>query len=125
MDIEHVYGSDFTLTDTNDLAVVQDVDASNERIIRRLLTAVGDYFWEEGYGCGVSAYIGKALTTSIYKELSGVIKSQILQEDSVAKNPTPVITFTNTTEGLQCNISYKSVLNQQLVNLSFQIIQPV
>lgn len=125
MDIEHVYGSDFSLSDSNDLAVVENLDESNERIIRRLLTAAGDYFWEQTYGCGVSAYVGKAVTTSVYKELTGVIQSQIFQEPTVAKSPAPIINFTSLTEGLQCNIKYQHVATQQLVDLQFQIIIPV
>lgn len=121
MDIEHVYGSDFTLTDSNDLAVVMDVDASNERIIRRLLTSIGDYFWEETYGCGVSSYIGKAMSSQIKKELTGIILTQIFKEATVAKNPAPVIDFTEGSGDLQCDIKYYSVTDQQLVNLNFKI----
>jgi len=44
-DISHLWGNDLTIGPTGDLAVASNDGLTQQRVLRRLLTSVGDYIW--------------------------------------------------------------------------------
>jgi phage baseplate assembly protein W len=106
LDLFNNYGTDLVYGAMNDLQTVSDVLKSQQRVTRRLLTSPGAYIWHTDYGAGLPVYVGKALTNALYTEIQSVITSQIFLEDSVAQNPTPVITLQTVQGGLLVQINY-------------------
>jgi phage baseplate assembly protein W len=120
-DIDQVFGQDVQLTNTGDLAVVSGIDESNQRVLRRLLTNPGDYIWHTDYGAGVPSYVGEALTSQGFQNLSALIRSQIFLESSVARQPLPVIDLETIFNGLSCQIQYTQLPSNSPTVLSFNI----
>jgi hypothetical protein len=88
-DISHTMGSDLAWGPTGDLAAVSGSDLTTQRVLRRLLTNPGDYLWNLSYGGGLPRMIGTPINVSA---INGVIRSQMLQEASVAPSPAPQTT---------------------------------
>lgn len=89
MDLYHSWGSDFILSATGDLLLVGGSDATTQRVLRRLLTNLGDYIWQLNYGAGLPAMVGNPASVAAIR---GRIRGQMLQEVGVAQNPPPRVT---------------------------------
>lgn len=113
--------SDFYTDNRGDLLTVSGSEKTKQRILRRLLTNPGSYIWHPDYGAGLPTYIGQPLSQELYEEISALITSQILLEDSVAKSPIPTIDLSPTTNGLFCNIVYFDSTENTTVTLSFNL----
>jgi len=83
-----VFNSDFSLSATGDLAMVDGAPLGQQRVLRRLLTNPGDYLWHLQYGAGLGAMVG---TPTDPNHISAIIRGQIMQESAVASTPAPVI----------------------------------
>ncbi len=88
-DIGHNMGQDLQASPTGDIATVTQNDKSQQRLLRRLLTNLGDYIWNLDYGAGLPAFIGQPTSPA---DIEAVIRAQIALEPSVATVPAPVIT---------------------------------
>ena len=52
-DLYHLIDNDLTCSPTGDLQSVDGLTLGNQRVLRRLLTAPGSYFWQPDYGGGL------------------------------------------------------------------------
>ena len=95
-DISHIIGSDLSLGLTGDLASVDAPSLTTQRVLRRLLTNPGDYLWQLGYGGGLPRMVGQPANVPA---ITGIIRSQILQEAAVAQNPAPTVTVSSSPDG--------------------------
>jgi hypothetical protein len=107
-DLAHVWGNDLSWSPSGDIALVDGVVRAQQRILRRLLTNLNDYIWELDYGAGVPRYVGSTVDV---EQITAVIRSQLMQETSVAKSPLPVIDISTFDGGITVNISF---LNAEL-----------
>ena len=112
-------GSDLLFTSTGDLQTVEGDTLTQQRILRRLMTAPGSYIWHPTYGAGLPTYIGKPLSDELFSELRALIISQVLEESGVAKNPIPVVTLTSVPFALFGQINYVSAFSNAPIVLSF------
>jgi phage baseplate assembly protein W len=88
MDISHLWGADVSLGATGDLAPATGARATEQRLLRRLLTAPGEYLWQPGYGAGLGRFVGQPLAVPA---IAAAIRAQILKEPAVAATPEPEI----------------------------------
>jgi hypothetical protein len=121
------YGNDVVINDAGDLMIATGATLSNQRIIRRLLTAPisvsnpPDYLANPTYGAGLPYFIGQNNSPVIYDQIKRLIISQMLLEETVSQTPLPVVDLTSTNRNgliqqLTATITYTNVLlNQQLV----------
>lgn len=104
MDIYHVWGEDLQVSPTGDLALVDKTEMVRQRILRRLMTAAdGGYLWHPEYGAGVPEKVGSPYDPAA---IQAVIRTQIMAEASVSRNPIPQITVTPITGGVYCYIQF-------------------
>lgn len=118
-DVSLPWGGDFSLTTSGDLLLVDNLDLTDQRVIRRLLTAPNSYLWEPGYGAGVPAYIGTAVPPS---QVIQAVKAQILQESSVARSPAPTIDATLAPDVIGLDIDYYAAASGAPQTLSFDVL---
>lgn len=124
LDLAHSYGNDLGTTPSGDIATVSKQQRTIQRIIRRLLTPPtdtdsSDYPWEPTYGVGLGARLGQDLDI---KGIQADVRSQMLLEPTVSKNPAPVITVeTIATGGANITIAYNDVSGQPQ-NFSFNLV---
>lgn len=122
MDIQQFFGNDITFAATGDVTTSDGSGLTKEMVIRRLLTNPGTYIWEPNYGAGIGQYVGINLSTINFNEIKSTIISQILLEETVAKNPAPQISFTAFPNNiLQCDILYYDSKTKNPITISFQI----
>ena len=88
IDLDHNWGGDLAAASTGDLLTVAGSDASQQRILRRLLTSPGSYLWNLSYGAGLGRLVG---TTVSDREIKGLVYAQLRLESSVAQSPRPVV----------------------------------
>lgn len=117
-DLDHLWGNDLSLSATGDLATVDGLDRTTQRIIRRLMTAVQGYIWHLDYGAGVPQRVGDVLDQY---EIESVITSQIFLEESVARSPVPEISLAPITNGITVSILYWSAVDGEQKSLSFNV----
>ena len=95
-DCFHIYGQDLATTPSGDIALATKSQRTIQRIVRRLMTSPTDgtgsaYPWIPGYGVGLGRRIGQALDV---RGLKADVRSQMLLEPTVSKNPAPVVDVT-------------------------------
>ncbi|MFZ0271004.1 MAG: hypothetical protein WAL34_04055 [Acidobacteriaceae bacterium] len=120
VDAFHYYGGDLQLDSSGDIQTVDSVQESQQRILRRLLTNPGDYWWHPEYGAGLPAWIGQDIDEVA---MTTLIKTQMYLEESVVQNPPPQIEFSSFSNGLSSLISYVESDSNQAVTLSFSATQ--
>ena len=91
-DIQHLFGNDFTVGPTGDIATSSGPQLGLERVLRRLLTNPGEYIFQLAYGAGLPAALGQVANAP---RIQAVIRAQMLQEAAVARAPAPVISVTS------------------------------
>jgi hypothetical protein len=121
VDIYHVFGNDLVLNANNDLATVVDVDETNQRILRRLLTAKGTYIWQTDFGASIPERIGVPISVEIVNLIKKDVKSEIFKESNVAQDPAPEIDIELIDNGFQCSIKYYNVQTQAYSILTFKV----
>lgn len=124
-DIYQDYGADIQLSAQGDLLSVIGATMTQQRVIRRLLTNPGDDVFNPEYGAGLGRFVGENLSEDLYQDIKNTCVTQILKEDSVAKNPRPVVTISIIESGSQqvpqVNIQYYDLELQQTVYLTFNV----
>lgn len=119
-DISLNWNSDFQPSATGDLLLCSGVVQTEQRIIRRLLTAVRGYLWHPSYGAGLPQRIGRPAQISV---ITGIIKSQLMLESSIdPAQPTSVVVTTpaNAVGLYVVQISFTARSGTQ-VSLSFDV----
>ncbi len=119
MDLSHDFGSDLALSPTGDLALAPPPVLTQQRVLRRLLTNVGDYIWQLGYGAGLPRFVGQPGNAL---QIRAVIRSQIFGEAAVANSPEPSIDVTATTASqVLVQLRYTDAATSRTQVLSFSV----
>jgi len=118
-DLSASWGADLSVGPTGDLATVDGIDLATQRVIRRLLTNPGDLWFHPEYGAGLPALIGQAVPVA---KITGLIRSQLFLEASVARDPDPVISVTPYPSGaFAVSITYWAASNGAPQLLAFTV----
>lgn len=115
-DAMHWIGDDLRFGPSGDLLLTDGIELSNQRIVRRLLTILGEYVWHPGYGGSVPIRVGDVLDRD---EVEAVILAQIYEEAAVSRDPAPEISITPIQSGVFVSILYADALTGQQVTLQF------
>lgn len=115
-DLHHFIGGDLSVSATGDLLAADGPVKTQHRILRRLLTSVGDYLWHPSYGAGVGRLVGQVIDL---QHITGLIRGQMLIETSVAQKPEPVIAVRAITDGVSCSIRYTDAVTKTAQTLNF------
>ncbi len=124
MEIYQEFGNDLVV-ENGDLLPVDGVELTNQRVIRRLLTAPisvsnpPDYLANPTYGAGLPQFVGRNETQDVYNQITGLITSQMYLEATVSQNPAPVITILGLTGQINVQISYKNLLTNTQEVITF------
>ena len=114
-DAAQIYGGDLQLTPRGDIALVNGAVEGRQRVLRRILTTLGNYIWTPGYGGGVPAMIGQPQDL---RRVDGTVRAQMLQEQCVAQIPPPKVVVTAPLPGVtQIAINYQDALTNEGVLL--------
>jgi len=121
---------DLTILPSGDLMVCRNIEPTGsvmpssatvegeQRVLRRLLTPPRSYIWHLEYGAGLPGYVGQPVLPGA---LNAIIISQMLLEDTVARDPLPTVTTSPIVDGIATNISYKDNNVGRIVTLGFDI----
>ncbi|HUN43480.1 MAG TPA: hypothetical protein VMU81_24560 [Acetobacteraceae bacterium] len=122
VDIDHQWGSDLGFGPTGDIAIVSGSAMGQERVLRRLLTNPLDYIWQPAYGAGLAAFVGQPANTT---RIKSVIRSQIFNESTVARDPEPTINVIVNPGGLTgdvyVRVSYVDTTTGQTQVVTFSV----
>jgi hypothetical protein len=102
-DLDHTFGGDLSISASGDLLTADSLALSQERVLRRLLTNLGDYLWQPGYGGGLPAKVGQ---TEDVPGITALIRSQMTLEATVLQNPMPQVNVTTIPNGIAATIQY-------------------
>lgn len=117
-DLYHYWSDDLQQAATGDLRSVTGLEESEQRVIRRLMTAPGELVFHPTYGAGLPAYVGD--TMNLF-EIESLIISQMALERSVASTPAPKITLTPGPNTLFVQIQYTESSTTKVRILSFTL----
>lgn len=117
-DVGHWYGGDLLLSPTGDLALATRTDRSRQRVLRRLMTAPGDYLAHPLYGAGLPLEVGENFEAA---RIRGNMRSQMALEASVQSTPEPSIKLVQITNGISAEISYTVAPERLPAALSFDV----
>lgn len=96
-DIYHAWGNDLALSPTGDLETATGSLVVQQRVLRRLLTALGDYIQHLDYGAGLGQFVGQPTNALIIR---GLVLRQMKKEASVLQTPAPTVDVVPGTGGL-------------------------
>lgn len=112
-------GNDLTVAASGDLLSVAEPTRSEQRLVRRLLTPPGSYFWHPKYGAGLAQYIGQPTAAAT---IQAIVRAQLKLESVVAATPAPQVTVTAYATGvLMVTIVYWNNNTGALRTLSFPV----
>lgn len=123
-DLNTWYGNDVNVSASGDLLLIDGRDRVRQRILRRLLTNSNndgfpsDYLWHPTYGAGCPRRVGE---TRDINAISAAIRSQIMAEAGVAKQPLPEIDVAPIDNGVFVSIRYTDAETGEQAYLSFNI----
>lgn len=103
-DIQLTYGTDLVIAAGGDLLLSSGSQLTQDRVLRRLLTAPTALVFNPTYGGGLGQMIG---TPANARRISAVIRSQVNREATVAASPPPTVSVSVTSGGtVTASISY-------------------
>lgn len=117
-DINHMWSGDLIASPTGDLSTIDGINLGTQLILRRLMTAPGEYIWHPDYGAGIPQRIGQVKDLRVIK---AIIRSQIFKESFVARTPPPTIKVTDFPGGVSVYIKYFDKTAQKAVTITFPI----
>lgn len=119
MDIQHSWAGDLAVTATGDLATVAGGVLGTERVLRRLLTNVGDYIWQPAYGAGLAQFVGQPIDPL---GVAALIRLQMRREAAVAQTPEPAIEISTERPGtLGVAIRYADAATSDSRSITFNV----
>lgn len=95
-DVSHIYGQDLQVSASGDLLLAAGDTETQQRILRRLFTNLGDYIFQLNYGGGLPAQVGQPQNAL---GIEGIIQQQLALEATVATTPVPVVTVVTQPNG--------------------------
>lgn len=118
-DLAHWFGNDLTVAASGDLLSIDPPALTEQRLLRRLLTAPGSYIWHPTYGAGLAQYIGRPTAA---KTIKAIVRQQLAGERAVASSPAPQITVTSYPTGaLIVTIEYWNTTTGSPRTMSFNV----
>jgi hypothetical protein len=114
-DAAHWFGGDLQLSASGDLLIATGVTESEQRVLRRVMTNQGDYFWSPDYGGGLPGYIGSTINAN---QVQSTIYGQMQLESSVAQSPAPQVTVTPIAEGMFVAMAWATQNTPAALNFS-------
>jgi len=120
-DVNHKFGQDIQSAANGDLGLVSGAQRSQQRVLRRLLTAINSYIWHIEYGAGLSSFVGQPLSSDNYDQIKSLILSNMFNEQSVSQTPPPVITIQNIGNAIAVQINYTENPTQNPIVLNFDL----
>jgi hypothetical protein len=116
-DVALEWNSDWEVDSTGDLLLVDGNTEIQQRLSRRLFTAVHGYVWHPKYGAGLPQKIGSLFTPT---QIQAICRTQLNLEATVAVSPPAVIVVTEFPGGaMQIFIQYTATATG--VSVSFTI----
>jgi hypothetical protein len=113
------WGSDLQVNATGDIALASDLDLSQQRILRRLLTNLQDYIWQPDYGAGLGGFVGQPASGPI---IEATIRNQMLLESTVLRAPPPTVSvLVQPNSQVFADIAYVESTSSNLQYLSFAL----
>ena len=116
-DLAHWIGGDLAVSPSGDLATVDGIELGNQRIVRRLLTILGEYIWHPEYGASVPIRVGDVFDR---EEIEAVILAQMFEEAAVSRSPEPTISVSPIQDGVFVSIFYIDALTGRQATLQFE-----
>ena len=89
-DLHLDWAGDIASSETGDIVAVGQPTLGTERVLRRLLTNPGAYIWHPTYGAGLARFVGQPADAA---GIEALVRSQMLLEPAVARDPEPVVTI--------------------------------
>lgn len=117
-DALHWWDSDLAVSPGGDIATSDGIDLSNQRIVRRLMTILGEYIWHVDYGASVPIRVGDTLDLSL---IESIVRGQIFEEAAVDPQHDPEIIVTKILNGVFVSIRYVDALTGQQASLDFDV----
>lgn len=119
-DASHVFGSDLSVGPTGDLALSSGTAYGQERVLRRLLTNPGDEIWLLDYGAGLPGMVGQPTNA---RRIQAIARSQMLQEQAVARTPAPTVDVTVQNTGVvTASVRYADANTGEPATLTFPVV---
>jgi len=113
------FGGDLSAGPTGDIALADGTGLTQQRVLRRLLTNAGGYIWQLAYGAGLAQFVGMPGAPAA---IQGVVRSQILQEATIASSPVPSVAAVAGQDGtVVLTIRYTDAATQQTSLLTFSV----
>jgi len=118
-DVAHWWGEDLQVSATGDLALADGLTLGEQRVYRRLCTNPAEYIWNTAYGAGLPAKVGSLLDEPA---IVSAVRSQLYQEDVVARTPAPVITASEPAPGtFYVTVQYVDAQSGAQANVNFDL----
>ncbi len=114
------WGGDL-VSSTHDINTVSGAKRSEQRVLRRLLTALNGYIWHPEYGAGLPSFIGQIVSPDNFDQIKSLILSNMFLEASVSQTPPPVISMQSIGDGIFIQISYTENPTQNPIVINFKL----
>lgn len=119
-DLYNDFGNDLRAVNY-DIGTCSGAIRSQQRVLRRLLTAINSYIWHAEYGAGLPSFVGEPLSSDNFNQIKALILSNMFLEESVSQTPPPVISIQSLPLGIYVNINYTQNPTQTPIVLSFEV----
>jgi hypothetical protein len=114
-----IWGGDLSIGATGDIALASGSVLGQQRVLRRLLTNTNAYVWHPQYGASLGTFVGGLADE---RQITGAIRSQILVESSVARQPAPTVAaVVDVSKGLFISIGYVDAVIASTESLAFSL----
>lgn len=95
-DLSHLMSGDLLLSGSGDLLCASGADATQQRVLRRLLTNQGGAIFHLAYGAGLPSMVGQPANAA---RIGAVIRHQMQLERGVGASPAPTASVTAQNDG--------------------------
>lgn len=99
-----VTGADLVTTPAKDLAIVEGEDALRQALIRRIITAPGEWAMLPEYGAGARQFVKERNTPAKRAELAERIRAQFALERRVERVASITVETTDDAQGLKIHV---------------------
>jgi len=116
-DLSHQFGQPLSFSATGDLLTADVGDYTQQRVLRRLLTAPGATPFHPKYGAGLPALVGEPANAL---RIGGIIRAQMRLERRVSRKKPPVVSLGVQSSGtVTATVSYVDASTGQTGTASF------